>query len=127
VKLGFALVVLVALAGCGREDDERAVSTVTARFLAALEAGEGERACARLTRDAAESLAATRACAEVVTDLGVSPGRVTRGQVSGIGAKVEVAGGQSFFLELTRAGWRIAAAGCVPKTGDEPFDCDAEG
>ena len=116
---------LLALTGCGRSDDERAVSAVTERFLTAVQGNDGEIACAQLTPAAAESLEASRPCAEAVTDLDVSPGPVTRAQVYSISAKVE-AGGTSYFLELTRAGWRISAAGCTPQADDAPFDCEAE-
>lgn len=117
--------VLLAFTGCGRAEDERAASAVTERFLIAVEAGDGETACAQLSPDTAEALEATRACDEAVTDLDVSTGAVTHAAVFSTGAKVDVRGGQSFFLERTRAGWRISAAGCEPTTRDEPFDCEA--
>ena len=110
---------------CGRDDDERAASAVTARFLTAVQDGDGELACTQLTPSTAESLEASRPCAEAVTDLDVSPAPVTRVQVYSISAKVD-AGGASYFLERTRTGWRISAAGCTPLTRDEPFDCEAE-
>ena len=118
--------VLLTLTGCGRSDDERAVTAVTERFLTAVQDDDGEIACAQLTPAAAESLEASRPCAEAVTDLDVSPGSVTRAQVYSISAKVDVGGGASYFLELTRAGWRISAAGCTPLTREEPLDCEAE-
>lgn len=125
-RVALALLVL-ALAGCGRADDERAVSAVSTRFLEAVRDGDGEIACAQLTPAAAESLEATRPCADAVTDLDLSPGPVTRAQVYSISAKVDVGGGASYFLELTRAGWRISAAGCTPTSRDAPFECEAEG
>lgn len=118
---------LLALAGCGRADDERTVGSVTARFLEAVREGDGESACAQLTPAAAESLEASRPCADAVIDLDVSLGPVRRAQVYSISAKVDVGGGASYFLELTRAGWRISAAGCTPTSRDAPFDCEAEG
>jgi hypothetical protein len=118
--------VIVALAGCGRDDDERTVSAVTERFLTAVQADDGEAACAQLSPATAESLEATRPCDEAVTDLDLSRAAVTRAQVFGIGAKVDVAGGDSYFLELTRAGWRISSAACAPTTRDEPYDCEAD-
>ena len=102
------------------------MSAVTERFLTAVEDGKGEIACAQLTPPAAESLEASRPCAEAVTDLDVSPGPVTRAQVYSISAKVDVGDGASYFLELTRAGWRISAAGCTPAARDEPLECEAE-
>jgi hypothetical protein len=117
---------MVALAGCGRADDERTVSAVTERFLSAVEADDGEVACAQLTQATAEAIAATRPCSQAVTDLELSPGAVTRARVYGIGAQVELRSGERLFLELTRSGWRVSAAGCSPRPHDEPFDCEAE-
>ena len=102
------------------------MSAVTARFLTAVEAQDGATACAQLSPATADALEASRPCDEAVTDLDVSPGRVARAQVFSISAKVDIAGGESYFLEHTRAGWRIAAAGCTPLTRDEPYDCEAE-
>ena len=119
------LAVALTAGGCGSADRSD-VRAVTERFLTAVRDKDGEIACAQLTPSAAESLEASRSCAEAVTDLDVSPGPVTRAQVYSISAKVDVGGGASYFLELTRAGWRISAVGCTPQTRDEPFDCEAE-
>jgi hypothetical protein len=121
---------LVALlsAGCGRSDDERVTSAVTARFLRAIDAHDGALACAQLSQGAIESLEHDegKSCAKAAPDLDVSPSRVTRAQVFGTGAKVDLADGQSAFLELTRRGWRLSAAGCRPQPDDHPFICEVE-
>ena len=49
-----------------------------------------------------------------------------RAQVFATNAKVDLADGRSAFLEQTGDGWRIAAAGCEPQGGDEPYDCELE-
>jgi hypothetical protein len=126
------LVVLCAVAaaatGCGRADDERAAASVTSRFLQAVRADEGSRACAQLSPQAAEALEDDegKACAEAVVDLDVEPSAVRRAQVFGVGAKVDLADGRSAFLELTPRGWRLSAAGCEPGTDDEPYTCEVE-
>ena len=122
------LILLAALAGCGRADDERAVSAVTETFLAARAAGDGERACAQLSPETASTLADDEGepCDEAVTGLQLARSAVERAAVFGIGAKVDLAGGDSYFLELTREGWRISAAGCQPAPPDEPYDCEVE-
>jgi hypothetical protein len=45
------LILVVAAAGCGRTDDETTAQTVTDDFLAAVESGDGEQACAQLSPD----------------------------------------------------------------------------
>jgi hypothetical protein len=121
---------LVALlsAGCGRSDDERVTSAVTARFLRAVDSHDGAVACAQLSQGAIESLEHDegKSCAKAAPELDISASRVTRAQVFGTGAKVDLADGQSAFLELTRRGWRLSAAGCRPQPDDHPFVCEIE-
>jgi hypothetical protein len=115
-------------AGCGRADDDRAVGSVTSRFLQAVRAHEGARACAQLSPQAANALEDDegKRCAEAVADLDVEPSAVRRTQVFGVGAKVDLADGRSAFLELTPRGWRVSAAGCEPGIDDEPYTCEVE-
>jgi hypothetical protein len=124
VSLGVA----VALAGCGRNDDERAVSAVTDRFLRAIEANEGDLACAQLSSDTADALGQEEGepCEEAAPGLEISASEVRRAQVYGVSAKVDLADGESAFLELTPDGWRVAAVGCRPVAGEEPYECEVE-
>jgi hypothetical protein len=129
VRWTVALLVLTAtLAGCGRADDDRAVGTVTTRFLDAVEAGEGERACTLLSAGAVRALEhdESSSCREAAPELEVERGAVTRTQVFATEAKVDLAGGESAFLELTSKGWRISAAGCRRRRGDEPYQCELD-
>jgi hypothetical protein len=114
--------------GCGRAPDDQAVGTVTQRFLAAVEDHQGARACAQLSAQAAQALEhdESKRCAEAVIDLDLAPSPVRRTQVFGIAAKVDLANGHSVFFEMTKAGWRVAAAGCVPQPDDEPYRCEVE-
>jgi hypothetical protein len=119
----------VAAAGCGRADDERTVSVVTERFLQAVSDGDGGRACAQLSDGAREALEQdeSKSCRKAAPEIeAVAPSRVTRAQVFATAAKVDLADGHSAFLELTRRGWRIAAAGCRPTAGDAPYECEIE-
>jgi hypothetical protein len=120
--------VALALVGCGRGDDERATSVVTERFLRAVEQHDGARACTQLSEGAAEALEHDegKSCAKAAPQLDVSPSRVTRAEVYGTGAKVDLADGDSAFLELTPRGWRLSAAGCRPEPDDRPFTCEVE-
>jgi hypothetical protein len=66
------------------------------------------------------------ACAKAAPGLDVSPSAVSRVQVFGTGAKVDLADGHSAFLELTRRGWRLSAAGCTPEPRDRPYTCELQ-
>ena len=99
---------------------------ITERFVAAVVDDSGVFACEQLTPATAASVAGDGICAGAVTDLDISPGRVTRVQVYSVSAKVDLGCCVSYFLELTRDGWRISAAGCAPQGRDSPFTCEAE-
>src|SRR3954471_6255731 len=121
--------VVLGLAGCGRADDQQTVSGVTERFLRAVSDGDGARACAQLSDGAREALEhdESKSCREAAPDIDeVEPSAVTRAQVFATSAKVDLADGHSAFLELTRRGWRIAAAGCRAAGGDAPYECEVE-
>ena len=117
-----------ALAGCGRGDDERAVSAVTDGFVHAVEADEGDVACAQLSAATVDALEREEGepCEEAAPRLEIVASEVRRAQVFGIAAKVDLAAGDSAFLELTPDGWRVAAAGCRPAAGEEPYECEVE-
>jgi hypothetical protein len=121
-------IVALLSAGCGRADDERVTSAVTERFLLAVDAHDGERACKQLSQGAIDALEHDegKPCVEAVPELDVSPSRVTRAQVFGTAAKVDLADGHSAFLELTPLGWRLSAAGCRPEPHDHPYTCEIE-
>ncbi len=118
----------VVLVGCGRVDDERAAGAVTDRFVSAIEDNEGDVACAQLSPDTADALEQQEGepCEQAAPELEITATDVRRAQVFGITAKVDLADGESAFLELTSDGWRIAAAGCRPVAGDQPYECEVE-
>jgi hypothetical protein len=128
VRIAVLMLSIVVVAGCGRADDDRAVGAVTERFLQAVEDGDGAHACAQLSPGAVEALEhdESKACDEAAPELEVSPSRVTRTQVFATAAKVDLADGQSAFLELTPNGWRLSAAGCEPEPGDAPYTCEVD-
>jgi hypothetical protein len=121
-------VVALGAAGCGRAADRREAGAVTERFLRAVDAHDGARACAQLSDATVQALEqdAGKPCAEAVKDLKVSASAVTHAEVDVIGAKVDLADGHSTFLELGRSGWRLSAAGCQPGAGDEPYTCEVQ-
>ena len=121
----------LVLTGCGRGGDQRAASVVTERFLSAVEAKDGAQACAELSDDTVKALESQMAkpCAQAVVDVEVKPSAVARAQVFITNAKVDLADGESAFLDRTPAGWRLSAVGCKPqgaKPADRPYDCELE-
>jgi hypothetical protein len=132
VRLTTALLVLLVVgAGCGRSDDETTARTVTDRFLAAVESGDGEQACAQLSPDTRAELEKQeqRPCREAVTELELEGGTVVRAQVYLLNAMVELSSGEAAFLDQGEEGWRLSAIGCTPEGGkpaDRPYDCELE-
>jgi hypothetical protein len=129
-RIGFLAVCALASAfsGCGRAQDDRAVSAVTERFLHAVQSHDGARACAQLSNGAVQALEHDQGerCTKAVVSLAVEASAVRRSQVFGGGAKVDLADGHSAFLERTRRGWRVSAAGCAPEGDDQPYTCEVE-
>jgi hypothetical protein len=104
------------------------VRAVTERFVAAVDAGDGDAACAQLASATADALQQQEGepCEEAARGLEIVASAVRRAHVFGVSAQVDLADGDSAFLELTSDGWRIAAAGCRPFGGDGPYECEVE-
>jgi hypothetical protein len=126
-----ALVLAGPAAGCGTGDDRREVRAVTQRFFTALAAHDGAQACAQLSEDTAKALEdqAKSSCREAVTELDLSGSRVRAVQVFLTSARVDLADGESAYLDRARVGWRLSAVGCRAQEGrprDRPLECEAE-
>jgi hypothetical protein len=67
----------------------------------------------------------TAPCTDAVQQLSLDGGAVTSVDVWGGEAQVRM-DGDTLFLTETKAGWRVAAAGCTSR-GDAPYDCEVEG
>jgi hypothetical protein len=89
--------------------------------------GAGERACSRLSEQAASRLerSAGQPCDEAVLELGLSESEVVETSVWVTSAQVSLRTGDTVFLDETASGWRIGAAGCDPVPG-LPYDCELE-
>ncbi|GAA3446222.1 hypothetical protein [Planomonospora venezuelensis] len=112
-------------AGCS-STGETAARQAAERFYAAVAGGQGERACALLTPEAAESLrTGDGTCGQAVLALGLPGGEVTGAQVWGDEAQVRLAR-DTVFLHRFAQGWLVRGAGCRPR-GDLPYDCEVEG
>ena len=119
----------LALTGCGRGTDETATRTVTQRFLDALSHHDGALACAQLssaTQSEVESQEHRR-CPIAILNLNLNTARILRVAVYLTSAKVDLADGESVFLDQSSQGWELSAVGCKPQGGkptNEPYDCD---
>jgi hypothetical protein len=121
---------LILLSGCDArsEDRDQATDAVT-EFLGAVDAGEGERACARLARATVQTLEDEegKPCAEAVTTLDLTRSDPVKTDVYLTSAEVHLKDGANAFLDETAAGWRVSAAGCRPEPGEEaPQSCEVE-
>lgn len=121
-------VVALALCACGRSGDRQTVRNVATGFYAAVDHHEGARACALLSAETRKALEEqeSESCAGAVDHLDLTGGPVAHVGVYSTEAAVELRGGDTVFLEDTKKGWRIAAAGCRPSGHEEPADCDLE-
>ena len=122
------LIALPALAGCGRSGDHAAARSVAEGFYSAVSRHDGAGACARLSTDARAALEqqASATCARAVLQLNLSGRRAHIVRVYSTNAAVELLHGDTVFLQDTRQGWRISAAGCRPQGRGEPADCEVQ-
>jgi hypothetical protein len=132
LKCAIALAALLLLAGCGRGGDRETARAVVDRFFAAVEAGDGEQACAQLSPNTRGELESQeqRPCAEAITELELEGAPVERVDLYVLNGIAELASGEAAFLSQGEQGWRLSAVGCTPeagKPGDRPYDCEVEG
>ena len=123
-----SVVAALLVVGCGNGDHEREAAAAVTRLAEAAERGDGAAACEELTEDAAGELdePAGQACETEIVNLGLTASPVAAASVSITSAKVDLAGGGSFFLDETPEGWKVSAAGCEPRPGGR-YDCRLEG
>ena len=126
------LIALFALNGCGTSDDRDQATATTQRFLAALRAGDGTRACAQLAPDTVASLEQqeSKPCREAVRSLDIHGERILRTRVYITNAIVDLNANEHAFLGREPTGWKLSAVGCrfdKGKPRDRPADCEAEG
>jgi hypothetical protein len=125
--LALALLAL-ALCACGRSGDRQTVRNAAVQFYAAVDRHDGARACALLSADTRKALEEqeSESCDKAIEHLDLTGGPVGSVSVYSTNAAVELRGGDTVFLQDTKEGWRIAAAGCRPSGHEEPADCDLE-
>lgn len=129
ILLGAVLVSAPVLTGCGAPPEQPAVDSAASAFATAVIQRDGARACALLTQNAAEAAsgATDTPCAKAVLNVQESGADIHGVQVWGDAAQVKV-GGDVVFLRRLAVGWRVAAAGCKPQSGQPglPYTCDVE-
>ncbi|XVU23790.1 hypothetical protein ACQPZJ_42150 [Actinoplanes sp. CA-054009] len=122
-----ALVLVAALCGCSSVGDrEGAAAGVATRLLSAVEAGDGDAACAILAPETAKTVAEDEPCPEAILDESLPrPSTVVETAVYGQWAQVKLTS-DTIFLAAFPEGWRVVAAGCTPQAS-RPYDCAVEG
>jgi hypothetical protein len=125
-----AAVAAVLLGGCGPDADRATARSVTDRFFAALDSGDGEQACSQLSPSTRSELESQeqKPCREAITGLGLDNGSVTSVDVYVINAMVVLSNGEAAFLDEGQEGWRLSAVGCKQEglPTNHPYDCDLE-
>ncbi|RSS84173.1 hypothetical protein EF918_01435 [Streptomyces sp. WAC06614] len=120
---------MLAASGCGgpaaRED---AAAAVGAAFAAAVTAGDHVRACALLAPQTRQELEQNerKNCPSAFASQELPRARGVRGvEAYGRQAMVRMTG-DTLFLSLFTAGWKVVAAGCTPRP-ERPYDCLLKG
>ncbi|MEU8984383.1 hypothetical protein [Streptomyces sp. NPDC048309] len=124
-----AVVCAVCLTGCSTLGErEAAASRAALRFEESVRQADGTRACAALAPETRQELeeSAKMACAKALFEEQLSHAGAVRGvQVYGQQARV-VLNTDTLFLSAFPAGWKITAAGCVPRP-HQPYQCQVKG
>ncbi|GAA4935541.1 hypothetical protein ACFPM3_05870 [Streptomyces coeruleoprunus] len=124
-----ALAPAVLVAGCSVPDSESgAVSAAAARFAARTGAADFRGACRMLSPVTREELAANTGptCEKALEDAGLAdPGGVRTTEVYGHHARVAF-DQDTYFLAVYPDGWKVRAAGCVPRP-QRPYRCRVKG
>jgi hypothetical protein len=85
------------------------------------------RACARLNAQTAAALERQkkRVCEQAILGLELPAGaRASSADVYVTSGYAELGEAGAAFLDEGPEGWRISAAGCTSRMGDEPYECE---
>jgi hypothetical protein len=113
-------------AGCGQSASP--VNRVVDRFQRSLAAGDGPGACRELASPVRKALSEQQhePCARAVLRLGLPRDRRSDTSIYLTSALARTRAGGTMFLDRTRSGWRVSAAGCTPTGPGLPYDCSLE-
>ncbi len=124
-----ALVVAGLCASCGASDSARDATAAAQRFQTALEARDGQAACAELGDETVRGLEQQQRapCEQAILAIQLpAGGSARRASVYVTSASVAVDRGGTLFLNEAADGWEISAAGCRPTAPELPLDCALE-
>jgi hypothetical protein len=114
------------VAGCASSGpDAGGAAGTAADFVSALSRQDGQAACRLLVEAAASEVARSEGepCAQAIVSLGL-PTSASDLSAQAFGTQAQVATGEDvLFLSDSGGGWRVAAAGCHPESGDQPYSC----
>ncbi|MEV7996398.1 hypothetical protein AB0O67_32265 [Streptomyces sp. NPDC086077] len=121
---------LVSVSACGSMSGRRdGVTHEVQRFERALDADQYERLCTALapaTREELEQSAQGGRCVQVIGEQGLPAAGAVRGvDVYGDQARV-VLEHDTVFLAHFPTGWKVTAAGCLPRP-QRPYQCEIKG
>ncbi|MGW0765261.1 hypothetical protein [Streptomyces sp. NPDC002676] len=124
-----AVACAVCLAACSTLGErEAAASRAALRFEENIQRANGTRACAALAPETRQELeqSAKAPCAQALLEEQLSyGGSVREVQVYGRQAQV-VLSTDTLFLSVFPAGWKVTAAGCMPRP-QQPYQCKIKG
>jgi hypothetical protein len=120
------LTVAGLLVGCG-EGSESAAAGAADQFMQALESGDGEAACGKLSPAARSELeqSSGQPCSQAILEEDIRGGSEADVTVFETMAQVKFVD-QAVFLSRFDAGWLVTAAACTP-VADKPYDCSIKG
>ncbi|MGN6577027.1 MAG: hypothetical protein ACTHKG_15230 [Nocardioides sp.] len=123
-----AVVLLLALGGCGGDVRRQQAESVSAAFHRSYEEQDATAACAVLAppaKSAVEESVGKPCDAALLSEELPSVGKPDRVEVFGTEAQVRY-DGETTFLARYRGGWKVVAAGCSYRP-HEPYDCTISG
>jgi hypothetical protein len=118
----------LALCACGTGADQTQARAAAETFYAAVQSGDGAKACQQLSSDTRSQLTKDESepdCAKAVLKLSLHGTSAKAVRVYATSAQVDLAGGDTVFLGETPDGWQIDAVGCK-RVDSGPFECEEE-
>jgi hypothetical protein len=128
-RAAIAVLAVTLSAGCGASDRAPDATAAAQRFQTALEARDGQAACAQLSEETASNLEQQEQapCEEAILAIELpAGGSARRASVYVTSASVAVDRGGTLFLNEAPGGWEVSAAGCRPTAPELPLDCALE-
>ncbi|MCJ1676434.1 hypothetical protein MTF65_03525 [Streptomyces sp. APSN-46.1] len=118
----------VTSSGCAAVGERAAAAEAAAtQFEAALRGGDVRRACEALAPGTREELEQDGPCGTALGTLNLTPAAAPAVRVDAYGSQARVVFPRdTVFLAAYPDGWKVTAAGCVPRPG-RPHRCELKG